>query len=323
MRFTVDPWDPGYGASVQTELTESTSVPTTDVECADDDWRPLSPAGRALPVDTTLFVDGVRRVEARAWIEGGIEPVPGVFASWAAGVVRCDGAARIEAVEVARGVFAPSAALDDIQTRCGRFVANTTTNARPETLNTKINTCMTEVEARVAERTRRSSSELIVLDGPLRESTKELRDAVGVIKSHDVKYLPTALDRVVGDLGPGERTPVFALDARFRKFSWYLRLPGPAGGPWAGIVRCEASAALRADNVIALADRVAATLPRFASAPHKDARAPQNMYPIGGLERELRHRLGDAGVVYRALRRASIAPSPSGSTVGAAFEAGR
>jgi hypothetical protein len=311
VRFTVDPWDPGYGASVESDLTESTSVPTTDIECTDDEWRPLSPACEVDPSDPVLFVDGVRRIEARAWIEGGIEPVPGVFASWAAGVVRCDGTARIEAMEIGRGVFAPSAALDDIPTSCGRFVANATTNARPETLNTKINTCMTEVEARVAERTRRCGSELIVLDGPLRESTKELRDAVGVVKTHDVKYLPTELDRVVGDLDAGQRTPVFLLDSRFRKYSWYLRLPGPAGGPWAGIVRCEASAALRAEQVIPLADRVAATLPRFASEPHKDPRAPQNLYPIGGLERQLRHRLGDAAVIYRALRRASSA-TPSG-----------
>ncbi|HEV7523915.1 MAG TPA: hypothetical protein VGP92_03070 [Acidimicrobiia bacterium] len=314
MRFTVDPWDPGYGASVETELTESTSVPTTDIEYADEDWRPLSPAARVLPADETLFVDGVRRIEARAWIEGGIEPVPGVFASWAAGVVRCDReAAHIVAVEVGRGVFAPTTGLDDIPTSIGRFVATPTINARPETLNTKINTCMTEVEARVAERTRRSCAELIVLDGPLRESTKELRDAVGVVKSHDVKYLPTALDAVVSDLAPGQRTPVFALDARFRKFSWYLRLPGPAGGPWAGIVRCEASAALPADEVIGLADKVAATLPRFASEPHKDPRAPQNLYPIGGLERDLRHRLGDAAVIYRALRRASAVLAPATS----------
>lgn len=306
MRFTVDPWDPGYGASVPAELLESTSIPTTDVECRDDDWRPLAPAGRAA-ADEVLFVDGVRRIDARAWIEGGIEPVPGAFASWAAGVVRCDGEAHVDVVEIGRGVFAPSSVLDDISTTCGRFVACATTNSRPETLNTAVNQRMTEVEARIAERTRRSGSELIVLDGPLRESTKELRDAVGVVKTHDVKYLPTALDRVVAMLAAGERTPVFALDARFRKFSWYLRLPGPPGGPWAGIVRCEASAALRADAVITLADRVALTLPRFASAPHKDARAPQNMYPIGGLERELRHRLGDAGVVYRALRRAGTA----------------
>jgi hypothetical protein len=304
MRFTVDPWDPSYGASVQAELAESTSVPTTDVERPDAEWAPIAPAP-ALTPGAVLFVDGVRRVEARAWVDGGIEPVPGLFASWAAGVVRCDGVARIEAVEVGRGLFAPSSTLDDVETEFGRFLASPTTNARPETLNTAINTRMTEVEARIAERTRRSSAELIVLDGPLRESTKNLRDAVGVVKTHDVRYLPTALDRVVGELAPGERTPVFGIDARFRKLSWYLRLPGPVGGPWAGIVRCEAAAALPAGAAIALANRVAALLPRFASEPHKDARAPQNLYPIAGLERELRRRLGDPGILYRALRRAS------------------
>src|SRR5207244_1671922 len=85
----------------------------------------------------------------------------------------------------------------------------------------------------------------------------------------------------------------------------YVRLPGPPGGPWAGIVRCEATGALAPGVVVELADVVTAVLPPYASAPHKDARAPQNLYPIGGLERELRHRLGDAGVVYRALRRAA------------------
>lgn len=304
MKFTVDPWDPSYGAAMG-ELSESTSVPTVDIERAEADWVPIVPSERAAPAEVTLFVDGVRRVDARAWVDGGVEPVPGVFASWAAGVVHCDGTARIEHVEIGRGVFAPSAALNDVETRCGRFVASPTTNARTETFNTSINTRMTEVEARVAERTRRSNQELIVLDGPLRESTRELRDAVGIVKTHDVKYLPTALDRVVGALAAGERTPVFLLDARFRKYSWYLRLPGPVGGPWSGVVRCEASAALRADAVVALADRVSATLPRYASEPHKDARAPQNLYPIAGLERELRRRMGDAAIVYRALRRAS------------------
>jgi hypothetical protein len=41
--------------------------------------------------------------------------------------------------------------------------------------------------------------------------------------------------------------------------------------------------------------------------PHKDPRAPQNLVPIGGLERELRHRLGDQQVLYRALRAAALA----------------
>ena len=47
------------------------------------------------------------------------------------------------------------------------------------------------------------------------------------------------------------------------------------------------------------------TLPRFASEPHKDGRAPQNLYPIAGLEGELRRRLGDPHLLERGLRSAS------------------
>jgi hypothetical protein len=37
----------------------------------------------------------------------------------------------------------------------------------------------------------------------------------------------------------------------------------------------------------------------------KDSRAPQNLFPIAGLERALRRRLGDPGLLYRALRTAA------------------
>ncbi len=55
-----------------------------------------------------------------------------------------------------------------------------------------------------------------------------------------------------------------------------------------------------------LADLTARLLPPLASAPHKDPRAPQNLVPIGGLERELRRRLGDQQLLYRALRSAAL-----------------
>jgi hypothetical protein len=71
------------------------------------------------------------------------------------------------------------------------------------------------------------------------------------------------------------------------------------------VVRCECSSDLTPKAAIALADSATATLPRFASEPHKDPRAPQNLYPIGALERELRRRLGDQQLVYRALRIAA------------------
>jgi hypothetical protein len=71
------------------------------------------------------------------------------------------------------------------------------------------------------------------------------------------------------------------------------------------VVRCEAAGDLARDDAIAVADRVTATLPRFASQPYHDARAPQNLHPIAGLERELRRQLGDQLLLERALRQAA------------------
>jgi hypothetical protein len=89
-----------------------------------------------------------------------------------------------------------------------------------------------------------------------------------------------------------------------------MRLPGGGGAPWAGVVRCECSADLAPAAAVELAEQATATLPRFASDEYKDARAPQNLYPIGGLERQLRHRLGDQQLIYRALRSAAAAIAP-------------
>jgi hypothetical protein len=124
-----------------------------------------------------------------------------------------------------------------------------------------------------------------------------------------VRYLQDpALHAVVERLAAGERTPVFRVDAPpFSRASWYLRVPAPNDAPWAGIVRCEATGALPVEQLTTMADTVSAMLPRFASQPHKDSRAPQNLYPIAGLERELRRRLGDARLLYRALRAAAVA----------------
>ena len=51
---------------------------------------------------------------------------------------------------------------------------------------------------------------------------------------------------------------------------------------------------------------ISAAIQRFASEPHKDTRAPQNLNPIGGLEYRLRHLLGDQYLMERALRTAAV-----------------
>ena len=71
------------------------------------------------------------------------------------------------------------------------------------------------------------------------------------------------------------------------------------------MVRVECAADLPVAEVIRLAGLSQRCLGRFASAAYKDSRAPQNLYPIAGLERELRRRLGDPRLLYRALREAA------------------
>jgi len=118
--------------------------------------------------------------------------------------------------------------------------------------------------------------------------------------------VPDEAAGVVARLGDGERTPLMLLGdgGALTRWTWYLRLPGPRSHAWSGIVRCEASAHLPLETVRTIADRTAALLPMLASEPHIDPRAPQNLVPIGALERALRHRMGDPGLVYRALRAA-------------------
>jgi hypothetical protein len=146
--------------------------------------------------------------------------------------------------------------------------------------------------------------DLLVVDGPLGDR-RHIAGAVGYVKAHHVSYLPPARQGVVTQLAAGQRTPLFATGAHRFRYSWYLRLPGPATHAWWGVVRCELSGEMSRNDAVAVADRVTATLPRFASQPHNDARAPQNLHPIAGLERELRRRLGDPLLLERALRRAA------------------
>jgi hypothetical protein len=309
MRFFVDAWDPAYGTSFDAEMTASEAAVVLDVERPPAQWAPITPPAGTFVPECVVFVDGVRRIEARTWIDAPDGTAhAGVFASFAAGAVRCDAAertARVAEVVVGRGVYSPAPGLADVATRCGPFGAHGTVDAAPESLMYAVHEQMAESEVTVAERTRRSGDDLLVLDGPLRKRG-HIPDAVGLIKSHHVRYLEGDADGLVGRLAPGQRTPVFRVDAQpFSRYSWYLKLPGPPGAAWSGVVRCEATGALAADHVVMLADVVSATIPRFASEPHKDARAPQNLYPIAGLERELRRRLGDPQLLYRALRVAS------------------
>jgi hypothetical protein len=305
--YTVDPWDPGYGMARGDELDgrESSARLDLGVELRPDEWRPLSaPADTPRP-GSVLFLDGVRRIDARVWVHGKEpEPMPGIVASLAAGLVCCDGAARVVDVVVDRGLYAETGG--DIVTRHSRYTYHHTPGGLDK-LTLGVQRRLGELEVELANSWRQHSNiedDLLVVDGPLRGRT-HLARTVGYVKTHQKSYLQPEQAKVVAALEPGERSPVFSMGTSWERRSWYLRLPGSSQVPWSAIVRLECSADLPIEDAVTLADVTAQVLPGLASSPHKDPRAPQNLVPIGGLERQLRHRLGDAALLYRSLRGAA------------------
>lgn len=299
MRFTVESWDPEYGAQSQADLVDSTENVDPGVELAPGNWRPLLP--ECDPAGDILFVDGVRRVDANIWIERDAEfPAFALAATFGAGAVRCNGGARVVAAEVRRGIFTGVDA-GAVDTSVGTYEVMTTRGNTPEELWLGIQERMGDLEGQVAEE--QASVALVVVDGPL-SHRRHVEGAVGYVKTQHVQYLPDDLRATLTTLPVGYRTPLFLTTTSWSRFSWYVRLANGAG-PAAGLARCEVKADMPVADAVRLAHLVTASLPRYSSARHKDPRAPQNLYPIGGLERELRRRLGDRELAIRALRSAA------------------
>lgn len=301
MRFTVEAWDSDYGTPTDPELIDASHHVDPTVELRSEEWRPLLSDADA--VEDILFVDGVRRVDATLWIEQPPDfPGFALAATYAAGAVRCDARAVLEEARVERGLFT-SAPADAVDSAVGSYEVKATKGTTSEELWLGIQQRMGDLEAAVSRST--GGADLVVVDGPLSHA-REIENAVGYIKTQKVQYLPLELRQVLTALPAGYRTPLFLTTTSWSRFSWYLRLANHSG-PAGGLVRCEIDADITAAGAARVAARVSATLPRYASHRHKDPRAPQNLYPIGGLERELRHRLGDREMAIRALRRASVA----------------
>jgi len=324
MRFAVDSWDPAYGTSTgDLEVDTSTANVSLDVEVPQDRWAPMAPTRVVLP-DSLIFVDGVRRVDAQLWLDDRdpasgevVGALPGICASYAAGAVCCcpDSAHVVQALP-RRGMFTTAIEAFSVSTGAGDYPLSTTspdpTRAPSQILSQALQRKLAELEliAAVGARGARdatcgpTTNDLLVLDGPL-QGRSALPRTLGYVKTHHSSYLPVDLNAVVSKLAARERTPVFRVSSRYDTYTWYLRLPARAGSPWAGVVRVEATADLTAPAVIEAANLSQAVLPIYASEEYKDTRAPQNLYPIAGLERELKRRLGDQRLLYRALRAAA------------------
>jgi hypothetical protein len=302
----LDPWAAEYEGSIQ--LPEAGDEPggTVDLRVERSDWVAFRPPPAPAP-RRAFFVDGVRRIEHRLLIEDGPRTVFGLLASFGVGAVEVGERARVGYERVGRvAVAGGGLALPPLDVVLGRhrltFAPETVAENTPAAPVQGLQTAMRRSEAGLAERLA-AEADVVFLDGPLTYVVAARGPVVGFVKRQLRPYLEPAEGSLLPRLGVGERTPLFLIEqVRESRYSWYLRIgTGRAvDSPLAGLVRLETSARLELATVRALADTSARYLPRFASDPARDPRAPQNLYPVGALEMRLRHRLGDAALIRRA-----------------------
>ena len=308
-RVWVEAWSPEYGASyeVANGLADSDEEVAPFVET--EDWRPLAPP--AAPRPKLAFIDGVSRVDARAFLDAGPLTVPGLCGSVGIGAVFVNGKAEFGPYEIHRKVIfgsGASASMPVIDPSLA-YQSLSVPGARPEELRHGLETARGIVEADLARRLA-NQGWIVISDGAL--GVLEPLDVVGFIKSHQRAYLTPDLEPVVRQLRCGERTPIFQFGVIRPRYSWYVRLGESENQhPWAAIARCEVSATLSIEAAIAMADLITYNLPSFASKAFWDTRAPQNLVPIASLERRLWHLLGDREYVYRKIRSALLRSYPT------------
>lgn len=329
VQLKLDPWASDVDAAVAFAADDLASPCPVDVTVESARWEAIDPGDSARTPGSLVFIDGVRRVDARV-----LAAMPagsfafGLLGSFAVGAVRAgDGAPDVfhlstgRLLILGRGCEHP----DMTVTLSGgggilHYAPRSTPGAEPEAPLLELQASMRRAEAglacelaggaatgatrpRTATAAGASPCALIVADGPLAYLERTPTPLVGLVKSLRRTYLRQPEGELLPRLRPGQRTPIFAILDKNQRFSWYLRLTtaGPGEHELAGIARLECSSQAGLPAARAMADRAAATLGRFASTRARDSRSPQNLVPIGGLEAALRHRLGDRTLVNRAI----------------------
>jgi hypothetical protein len=307
LKLKRDPWDPGYGGSVEIEDPEGSETEVGfDVE--DVPWAVIDcPAPAILP--RVAFVDGVRRVDLRMFVETAATEAPALAGSWAVGAVWGERGAGLGEVALGRDlILGGGHSTDDLQVEVGDFTllfkASSVEDVRPTAPMQALQEHMRKGEAALAKALyEHGQADLLVIDGPLTYFSAN-GPVLGFIKRQSKAYLSAEQARIFRDLKPHARTPLFRLsNVRSERYSWYTRIAfgAPIDGMMTGIVRCEVSTEVGREEAVRLADLASGLFPRFASQGWHDPRAPQNLYPVGHLETLLRHRLGDALLIRRAI----------------------
>lgn len=307
LTLKIDPWNPAYESAFQ--LEEDDSVPVdVDPFVETKDWSaPPSTAAWPRP-EAIVFIDGVQRIDCRVIGDEDGRLVFGAFSSLAVGaVISTPGGATVSPGAPERVLaLTGGASAAPVDIACGRLVLRfqpqSTSVATIAGVNEALSSARQAAETRFGERLADEGYPLVVVDGPIGFWPPRHTSVVGLVKTIHKRYLAEQAE-LLFRLSRAERTPIFRIGRDRPAFSWYLRL-GPRRAiehPWAGIVRLEAMESVGVEAAVRLADLTAQHLPDFASSPIRDARAPQNLYPIGALEDRLRRQLGDGDFIRRSI----------------------
>jgi hypothetical protein len=307
-RVRLDPWEPEYESAIQLSGEEEGPA-DVDTQVELGSWVAIVPSPVTVP-DKVFFVDGVRRIEHRILVEAADRTLFGLLGSLGVGATRVMSRARIVSEEVRRVIaVAGGLELDPWELRLATGSATVifdplaVAENTPEAPLQGLQNSMREREAALAELLSTNES-LVFLDGPLTFFTATKLPVIGFVKRLLRSYLPPEKALLLRSIEVGRRTPLFLIkETRHQRYSWYTRIGSGRviDSTLTGIVRLETSSALHLGLVRRLADLSTAVLPRFASSYGRDPRAPQNLYPVGGLETALRHRLGDPLIIKRAI----------------------
>ena len=238
MRFSVDPWDPAYG-SVLLEHGSRTEPGRRQSSISSSPRRLASgarlPRRRAVARNAavrrrrTSLERGTGSTSPSRWAK---LPSAGIFASYAAGAVRCDGRARSSTSRSSVGsVHRAAGWLTVIQSRHGTFVVRRHGGAAPDVAIVRGAERMAVPRSPSPSGTRTGAADdLLVLDGPLRNRpTSPTRRHV---KTHNVT-LSAPRSRIGSSrlAARGAHTGVHVGTRRGAAIPRYLCLPGAADGP--------------------------------------------------------------------------------------------
>src|SRR5262245_8997658 len=168
----LDPWQTDYGTEVSLDGSPN-DVAVTDltVEVPGELWKPLVPTSEAALPARIVFIDGVRRIEARALARSGEKLVHGAFGSFAVGCSVIEGGRarwgteRIERVLALSGGASVPGVLHVHPGACYRPVSTAAEDA--DAPLRRLQDEMRDSESRVGREWSSAEDTLVVADGPL------------------------------------------------------------------------------------------------------------------------------------------------------------